>query len=507
MLDKNKKDIKKWNPDLKYDSLLDAIMAYSNSQVYPMHMPGHKRRTEKYGDILPFSLDMTESMNMADLHHAGGRLLDARRDLAKMRGAKISRFLAGGSTCGNLSGLKSICNKGDKILVARNCHQSIYHAIEILDLDPIYFLPMEVKDFNFYGSVDPNRVEELLEENPDCKALVITSPTYEGIISDVERISKIAHKHDCLLMVDQAHGAHLFFDPDIKDAVEAGADLVVESLHKTLPALTPAALIHASDKVDPSYLDHNISIFETTSPSHLVTASIDECLEYLKLHGFDEIKRLNSILRTLSIRFKGLKNFKFFDEDSYNYPGSPVFKHDPGKLVFEIPKEGPKISFWKKRLHEKGFIPEMCLGQIILAMSTIADEEADLLRFASAVFSLDEEFEDMKSDFSDAEAGPHSMDMDKDLGKIDIFPEHIPERIYPLSAYPLKGSKAMALEDCIGKVSAEYVFCYPPGIPIILPGEKIGPDIIRIIKCLDRMGQEIRSDNSDLPDFLTVLDH
>lgn len=496
MLEKKNKEIKKWRPDFKYDNLLDAILAYSNSQVYPMHMPGHKRRTQKYGNVLPFSLDMTESMNMADLHHAGGRLKEVQEALAQLRGAKFSRFLAGGSTCGNLSGLKSICNKGDKVLVARNCHQSIYHAIEILDLNPIYFLPMEVKDFDFYGSADPGQINELLDANPDCKALVITSPTYEGIVSDIEKIGRIAHEHKCLLMVDQAHGAHLFLDPDIKDAVESGADVVVESLHKTLPALTPAALIHISDKIDPSYLDHNISIFETTSPSHMVTASIDECLEYLKAHGFDEIKRLNSILKVLADRFKELKNFKFFDDRAYNYLGSPVFKHDPGKLVFKIPENGPNISFWKNHLHEKGFIPEMCLGQIILAMSTIADEEADLMRFASALLSLDEEFNQIEDDL-----------VSENKEKIDVFPSQIPERIYPLSAYPIKGAKSVPLDDCLGKVSAEYVFCYPPGIPIILPGEKIGPDIIRIIKCLDRMGQEIRSDKSDLPDFLTVLDH
>lgn len=208
----------------------------------------------------------------------------AQERAATLYGAKYTRFLINGSTCGILAGVRAVTKAGDKVLVARNCHKSVFNAIEICSLTPVYVRPTYFEEYGFYGSVDPKDVEKAFDENGDIKLVVITSPTYEGVISDVQKIADICHAHDAILFVDEAHGAHLGLDKRFEESArQLGADMVVNSLHKTLPSLTQTALLHVlTDRVDMKEIDSNLAVFESSSPSYVLMASIDGCVRFLE---------------------------------------------------------------------------------------------------------------------------------------------------------------------------------------------------------------------------------
>lgn len=197
---------------------------------------------------------------------------------------KHARYLVNGSTGGVLAAIRSVCKEGDKILVARNCHKSVFNAVEVFGLNPVYVLPTYFEEYGFYGSVYPSSVKKAFEENPDIKLVVVTSPTYEGIISDIKSIAEICREHGAILFVDEAHGAHLGLCKKFHESARTlGADIVVNSLHKTLPSLTQTALLSVcTDRVDTAIVDKNLAVFQTSSPSYVLMASMDGCVRMLE---------------------------------------------------------------------------------------------------------------------------------------------------------------------------------------------------------------------------------
>ena len=226
-------------------SLQKKLEEYYNKNYLPMHMPGHKRNVELLGEKLPYIIDITEIEGFDDLHNPEGIIKNIEEKAKKLYKSEKSFILVNGSTCGILSGIRACVNTGDKVLVARNCHKSVYNALEINGLNPIYIVP-EIERDGIDRNISISDVKKKLEENKDIKLIIITSPTYEGIISDIKQIVDIAHKYNVPVLVDEAHGAHLNFIDELKskEALNVGADIVVQSLHKTLPALTGTALLH-----------------------------------------------------------------------------------------------------------------------------------------------------------------------------------------------------------------------------------------------------------------------
>ncbi|MDD4715945.1 MAG: aminotransferase class I/II-fold pyridoxal phosphate-dependent enzyme, partial [Oscillospiraceae bacterium] len=254
--------------------LTDVLRGYGKLGIYPMHMPGHKRNPSFFSLPSPYEIDFTEVEGLDMLHDAQGILLDGMRRAAGLYGSSHTFYLVNGSTCGILSGITSCTRKGDRILVARNCHQSVYNAIGLQDLQAVYLLPEPDLAFGIWGSVSPAQVKRALDQYQDIRLIVLTSPTYEGVVSDISAIAKLSHERGIPLLVDEAHGAHLGFSPKFpQNSVQAGADLVIHSLHKTLPAPTQAALIHINGTlVDPEQVRRQLAVFETSSPSYVLMA-------------------------------------------------------------------------------------------------------------------------------------------------------------------------------------------------------------------------------------------
>ena len=292
--------------------LFDKLANYGNSGIYPFHMPGHKR--QKTVDFNPYKIDITEIEGFDNLHHAEGVLLEAQKKAEKLYGSEESHFLINGSTAGILSAVSACAKK--TVLIARNCHKAVYHAALIRNLDVYYVYPEIQEEFMLNGGINPADVERSLEEHPEIEAVVITSPTYDGIVSDVKRIAEIAHAHGKPLIVDEAHGAHFGFSKYFpENSVHLGADIVIHSLHKTLPSYTQTALIHINGKlVDRQKVRMFLQMYQTSSPSYILMAGIDECIRYVEEQGTDAFDKFAERLDRIYKRAKEFRSIHLVDE-------------------------------------------------------------------------------------------------------------------------------------------------------------------------------------------------
>jgi len=266
-------------------SLLQLLRENGEAGRLPFHMPGHKRNTERFPHLQHLSAaeDITEIDGFDNLHGAEGILAESMHSAAELWHSDRSFFLINGSSCGILAGIRALTKRGDTVIVSRNAHKSVYHAIELCGLRPVFLMPPWDGERGMFLSLPPAAVEDALIRYPEASLVILTSPTYEGVLSDVASIARIAHGHDASLLVDEAHGAHLLGDPFPRGAVLSGADLAVQSLHKTLPALTQTAVLHVcGTRVDRARLEHQLAVFETSSPSYLLLASMDGCVRALR---------------------------------------------------------------------------------------------------------------------------------------------------------------------------------------------------------------------------------
>ena len=323
----------------QYEYLDQRLAAYSASDYYPFHMPGHKRAAFPFCN--PYKMDITEIEGFDNLHHAEGILQNLQIRLQQLYKSKKAYCLINGSTCGILSAIGSLAQQGDQVLISRNCHKSVYHAVKLFKLKVNYVYPSFV-NHAIQGSIDPADVEQAFANIPSIRFVVITSPTYEGIVSDIKTISAIAHKYHAYMIVDEAHGAHfLFSDFFPKSAIEQGADYIIQSLHKTLPCFTQSAALHVgSDRIDCKKIEEMLAIFQTSSPSYLLMSGIDQCMRLLKEHGkqlfADYQKRLEEFYKQCSkLNYLHVLQKKDYEKDDKI---NQIPDLDPSKIVIEASK-------------------------------------------------------------------------------------------------------------------------------------------------------------------------
>ena len=290
--------------------LLDRLTEYSQSDFYPYHMPGHKRNTAGDLPVDWTSRDITEIEGFDNLHDADTVLKELQEKAARAYGAEESFYLVNGSTCGILSAISVAVPFGGELLIARNCHKSIYHAAYLRQLKLHYIYPEISKDYDICEAVTPMQVQDALEAHPGVSAVLIVSPTYEGRIANVKAIAKIVHEKGIPLIVDEAHGAHLGFTSGFAiNSARMGVDLVINSVHKTLPAMTQTALLHVNGElVDRQTLKRFLRIYQTSSPSYVLMSSIEEAVEMaMEDNAFSDMEvRWEKLLTDLS----GLRNLK-----------------------------------------------------------------------------------------------------------------------------------------------------------------------------------------------------
>ena len=308
--------------------LYEKLEAYGKSDYYGFHMPGHKRNSDVTQANLPYGIDITEIEGFDNLHHAEEIIREAEVRAASMYHAEETHYLINGSTAGILSAVMGCTKKGGKILMARNCHKSVYHAVFLNELRPVYIYPEFDETMELNMAVSPEKIERLLEEHKEVQAVVLTSPTYDGVLSDIERISEIVHQKKIPLIVDEAHGAHFGFHPYFpENANTKGADVVIHSLHKTLPALTQTALIHLNGtRIDRRKIRNYLHIFQTSSPSYVLMASMDECLRMVAEQGDVLFETYVKNLESKRGELKKLKHIRLMETEEF----------DRSKLVLSV---------------------------------------------------------------------------------------------------------------------------------------------------------------------------
>ena len=475
--------------------LEEKLEKYFNENYLPMHMPGHKRNIKLLGEKLPYKIDITEIDGFDDLHHPEGIIKEIEEKAKKIYKSKKSFILVNGSTCGILAGIRSVVNYGDKVLVARNSHKSVYNAIELNCLNPIYVLP-KIDKYGINENVEANDIEKILEKNKDIKLVIITSPTYEGVLSDIKAIVNIAHKYKVPVLVDEAHGAHLkFMENSNFEALNCGADIVIQSLHKTLPALTGTAILHIKgDLVKEEDVRRELSIFETSSPSYILISSIDECLDLIERNGkklfldyqenlkyfYNEAKALKKlkVLGNELLNNNNKKNIEEIEKSLYDFGKIVVITKNTnitGKELSDILRKDYKIEV------------EMASTYYIIAMTSICDNKESFERLLNALKEIDLKLKKVVED--------NSVSYEIQFPKKEMtINEALNSKKFMLENY----------KNLEGKISKEYIFAYPPGIPIITPGEVFDKNIINIIEKYMKANIELRSTFDKFPNIEIV---
>lgn len=465
--------------------MYNKLTKYSKSDNYPLHMPGHKRRG--FDCVNPYSIDITEIDGFDDLHDATGIIKQAQDRLAKIYKADQSFFLVNGSTGGILSAISTCVKAGETLLMARNCHKSVYNAALINKLNVEYIYP-SIQDGISLG-VNPLEIQDKMKANRRIKACIITSPTYEGVVSDIENIAKVVHENKGVLIVDEAHGAHFPFGESFpRSAIELGADIVIQSAHKTLPAFTQSGWIHVKgERVDKNRLREYLSIYQTSSPSYILMSGLDRCISYLENEGKSEFPKYEALLSEARRELGELKNLKLFGQDINSTEN--VFDIDPGKLIILTNSKisGVKLS---QILREKYKIEvEMAGPGHIIAMTSVMDTKKGLIRFVKALKEIDNSAEIVK---------------ENDECNIDYsFPA--PKISMSMHTAFDSDAKLMNILEARNQVSAEFVICYPPGIPLVAPGEMLTPKMLETIVNLKALGLHLTGAMSLENDLIKVV--
>lgn len=467
------------------DRLYDKLISYVNKDYYPMHMPGHKRNEALLQMDNPYMLDITEIEGFDNLHQPEGILDLLSQRISRLYGAGKSFPLINGSTAGILAGICGATRRGDKVLIARNAHRSVYHAVMLMGLTPVYIYPQQSEDLPVNGGISSREIKELLISDSDIRLVIITSPSYEGVVSDICSIAKVVHSHGALLFVDEAHGAHFGFHEGFpQSAITQGADLVVQSLHKTLPSFTQTAVLHSNIESLNDRIAWYLSIYQSSSPSYLLMAGIDRCISMLEDNGrelfLDYYNRLTGFYHSM----KALKNLEAVTRELIGKAG--VSDLDPSKITISVRNTDITGPMLMKTLRDAYHIEmEMAAPDYVLGMTGICDTQEGFSRLSEALLEIDSRTKPVK---------------DKTEPKRIIRPMQVK---LPWEAAQLK-TQRVKLEDSSQKISAALISLFPPGVPLIVPGERMEEEMIRYLMQAKQEGLTVSGFSGDGLDELEI---
>lgn len=449
-----------------------------------------------------YRMDITETEGFDNLHQPQGILLKLQEKAAELCGAEESFYLVNGSTGGILSAVSAALPAGGHILMARNCHKSAYHAAYLRNLKISYLYPEVLEEYDVCEAVTAKQVREALMREPDTGAVLVVSPTYEGRIADIGAIAEAVHERGIPLIVDEAHGAHLGFSREVREnSCRQGADLVVQSVHKTLPALTQTALLHVNgERVDRELLRRFLRIYQTSSPSYLLMASIDNALQYLEQDAAGAYtqfrKRYEEMLESLS----RCRVLKFLPADRE--------RQDLGKLLISVKNtEMTGRQLYDILLNEYGIQTEMAADSYVLAMFTLNDRQEGYDRMREALLEVDEGLRRRQSSGKEGryrpeeteEAGHRAEEPGMETGhraektrEAGYRPEEPGMEACSLTEAWDGEREEIPLEESGGRLAGEFVNLYPPGIPLLVPGERITGELSRRIRAWLRQGLTVQ---------------
>lgn len=455
--------------------ILNKLLEIQEKNAYPLHMPGHKRNL----NFMPYdfrTMDITETGEVDNLHDPKEIIAESQNAMAELLGADKSFYLVNGGSSGTIAAILGCCNPGDHILVATNCHKSVYHALVLSGVKPVYISPQMTEE-SLCGGISIRDMFRAFDKY-DIKAMVITSPTYEGFTCNIKTIADIVHKHNAKLIVDECHGAHFVFsDVFPHSALYDGADVVVNSWHKTLPCLNQAAVLSVkSQKVDISRIKEAVSIMNTTSPSYPILASIDYARHILTT----DKNLFTSYIETLTDARNELAHCKVLKLVNDSIKGeNDIFDLDISKFTIMVRTEMTGKELSDILLDKYNIQIEMAGPHHIIAMTSVADDPKGIKKFVKAIRDIDKKLDRKYIDKLPLKISPVRE------------PEITPQDVY----YSEK--EYVPIDQGEGRIPAGIIMAYPPGIPIVSVGEILTKSHIEQIETLKKLNIDVIGVDND----------
>lgn len=476
--------------------LYDGILDYMREGNISFHMPGHKngrgvlkiKEKPDFKDNLLF-IDQTEVPGLDNLHLAEGIIQEAQELAARAFRSDYTYFLVNGTTSGVYSMILGVTNHGDKIIVPRNSHRAVVGALIIGGLWPVYYEPDIDYDKGIAVSVCPQKIEEVIKENPDAKAVLVTNPTFYGTCSDIETIADIVHKYNMVFLVDEAHGAHLPFSKKLPiNAMDAGADCAAQSAHKTLSAFTQSSMLHVRrGRVDVDKIEFMLRLTQTTSPSYILMASLDLARYQMEEHGEELLDNLLGMLEVFRERVNTIPDVYCFGREVVGQ--HHIVDFDPTKVTINFKNfgmQGTRISDILR--NEYKIQVELSDLYNILAMATIGDEKEIYDSLYEAIYDISTKYS------SEREV----RDIPQVMWKMPYQALSPREAVY-------ETMEMIDFKKSDGRISAEIIAPYPPGIPVIQPGEIITNDIIENVLKVKEAGIKINGPRDPRLEKIAVI--
>lgn len=471
--------------------IYEALRKFRRMRVVPFDVPGHKRGrgnmelTEFLGEDC-MNVDVNSMKPLDNLCHPVSVIKDAEELAAQAFGAANAFFMVGGTTSAVQSMIMYACKSGDKIIMPRNVHRSAINALILTGAVPVYVNPDVKNDLGIALGMSVSQVEKAIRENPDAKAVLVNNPTYYGICSDIKRITELAHAHNMLMLADEAHGTHFYFGDDLPiSAMAAGADIASASMHKSGGSLTQSSFLLMGKHINADYMRQIVNLTQTTSASYLLLSSLDISRKRLALSGREIFAKTIEMAEYAREEINAIGGFYAFSRELIN--GDSVYDFDVSKLsVHTLPVGLAGIEVYDLLRDEYDIQIEF--GDIgnILAYISVGDRTRDIERLISAMAEI-------KRRFGKSGAGMLTQ-----------------EYINPIVAEPPRRAfyaqkKSLPLDETSGHICSEFVMCYPPGIPILAPGELITDEIIRYIKYAKEKGCQMTGTEDINIERLNVL--
>ena len=481
--------------------LLAAMKKYVQDGVIPFHTPGHKMGKGMHpalGELMPqqtLALDLALMSELDDLHEPHGPIKDAQDLAADLYGADHSYLVVNGTTGGIYAMILAIAGPGDKIIVPRNAHRSIIGGIILSGAIPVFIQPEVDNELGLAMGVTPETVSAALEQHPDAKGVLIINPTYYGVATNLKEIVEIVHGYNIPVVVDEAHGPHLKFSDRLPiQALDAGADIVAQSTHKIIGALTQCSLVHCREgRIRVPRLKAMLQLVQSTSPNYILMASLDVARMQMATQGRELVEKAVDLANKARQEINKIPGLYCFGEEKLGNPG--VCSMDPTKVTVTVKGLGLKGAEAERILrHQYKIQVELSDVYNILFLITLGDSEREVEALVTAL-----------RDMAATHHGTRDFSAIHEIYAAGRYPDPPEQVISPRDA--LFGNTCMVpFTDAAGMICAEIVTFYPPGIPILCPGERITQEIIDYCHVLQKADMHISGPEDYLLKTIKVVD-
>lgn len=462
--------------DQKKAPLVDALKQYEKNRPAYFCIPGHRfergvsERWLSQEECAVLKYDLTEVDGLDDLHQPSGVIKESQELMADLFQVKHSYFLVNGTTCGNEAMLLSVLKEGDHVLVPRNVHKSVLEGLILCGAKPVYFLPEWLETEGISGGVNPDVIEKAIKQDQKIKAVFLVNPTYYGVFSDLRKIADICHRNQVVLLVDEAHGGHVYFSNRLPEgALSCGADMCAQSFHKVTGSLTQSSVLHmASDRASRAKVEAALKLVQSTSPSYLLMASLDAARYELASHGQEMMEQALGLANGAREKINHIQGMHCLTKQDV-IGKSRVFDLDETRLVIRCDYlTGYELQQKLKQEHNVEL--ELADFKNVLAIITYANEQEEINQLVEGLKAISRKYSRQEMCLPEV--------------KMPVIPEMV---ISPREAF-FSETETVFWENAQGKIAGELIAPYPPGIPLVCPGERLTKEICEAVEQYRSMG-------------------